>query len=153
MTATVKYGGQDIQKKRDVVQAMKRGFMRRCPSCGQGALFSKYVKTVDECAVCGEEIHHYRADDFPAYLVILVVGHIVVPLYMALNMMADVPMWLNFAIWLPATAIACVLLLQPVKGAVVGMQWALRMHGFGDESDDPDDDPALHNAPRYSSGA
>lgn len=139
--------------KRDLMPALKRGFMRRCPACGEGALFGKYVKTVDACSVCGEEIHHHRADDFPAYLVILVVGHIVVPLFMAVNLLVDVPMWANFAIWLPVTALACILLLEPVKGAVVAMQWALRMHGFGGENDMPGDDPALHNAGRYHSGS
>ena len=142
----------DEGEKRNLAQALKRGFMRRCPACGEGALFGKYVKTVDACSVCGEEIHHHRADDFHAYLVILLTGHIVVPLFMAVNLLVDVPMWANFAIWLPVTALACLALLEPVKGAVVGMQWALRMHGFGGEPDIPGEDPSLHNAGRYQPG-
>jgi uncharacterized protein (DUF983 family) len=42
---------------------------------------------------------------------------------------------LQLAIYLPFTLIASLLLLQPVKGAVVGVQWALRMHGFDDTTD------------------
>lgn len=138
--------------ERNLSQALKRGFMRRCPSCGQGALFRRYVKTVDACAHCGEEIHHHRADDFPAYLVILVVGHLVVPLFMTVNLMTNLPLWLNFVIWFPITTLACLALLEPVKGAVVAMQWALRMHGFGGKADTPDDNPELSSAPSYSSG-
>jgi hypothetical protein len=33
-------------------------------------------------------------------------------------------------IWLPLTGILTIGLLQPVKGAIVALQWALRMHGF-----------------------
>ncbi len=42
-------------------------------------------------------------------------------------------MALQLAIYLPFTLIASLLLLQPVKGAVIGLQWALRMHGFDDQ--------------------
>ena len=36
-----------------------------------------------------------------------------------------------------ATLLASLALLQPVKGSVVGLQWAFRMHGFGDEEPEP----------------
>jgi len=45
--------------------------------------------------------------------------------------------WLQMSIYLPFTLISSLLLLQPVKGAVVGFQWALRMHGF-DENAPPE---------------
>ena len=56
---------------------MKRGLLGRCPHCGEGKLFPVFIKTVDACEVCGEELHHHRADDLPAYLVVVIVGHIV----------------------------------------------------------------------------
>ncbi len=119
-----------MNEKRDLVQAIKRGFLGRCPKCGQGKLFWKFLKVADECPACGEAFRHHRADDAPAYLVILVVGHIVVPLALLVEKLYQPPHLLAFAIWLPMTLIMSLILLQPFKGAIVGWQWAHRMHGF-----------------------
>lgn len=80
-------------------------------------------------------MHHHRADDLPAYLVVMIVGHIVVGGFMFAEMAYELPVWQHMLIWIPITAIASLLLLQPVKGAVVGLQWALKMHGFGEKPD------------------
>jgi uncharacterized protein (DUF983 family) len=117
-------------EKRDVWTALKRGFRGRCPNCGQGKIFRAYLKVADACTVCGQDLHHHRADDLPAYLVIVIVGHIVVPLALSIETNFAPPVMWQLGIYLPITLIASLLLLQPVKGAVVGMQWALRMHGF-----------------------
>src|SRR3981189_2421164 len=117
-------------EKRDVWTAMKRGFRSRCPRCGEGKLFRAFLKVGDHCSVCGLDFTPHRADDLPAYLVIIIVGHIVVPaaLWIETNYAPDV--WLQLAIYLPFTFVASLLLLQPVKGAVVGFQWAWRMQGL-----------------------
>jgi uncharacterized protein (DUF983 family) len=129
--------------KRDYFQAMKRGAMQRCPACGVGNLFRKYLKVVDECPACHEELHHHRADDFPAYLVIFIVGHIVVSLVLAVEMAYQPSYWIHGLLWVPLTLMLALALLPPVKGAVVGLQWALRMHGFdGNGGDDLSPVPA-----------
>jgi uncharacterized protein (DUF983 family) len=122
--------------RRDVWQAMARGLRCRCPNCGEGRIFRAFLKVVDKCPACGEVLSHHRADDLPAYLVIVVVGHIVVPiaLWIETNYAPSVP--LQLAIYLPATLILSLLLLQPIKGAVVGLQWTLRMHGFDETQKD-----------------
>jgi uncharacterized protein (DUF983 family) len=84
--------------------------------------------------VCWLDLTPQRADDLPAYLVIAVVGHIVVLIALWIETDYSLPVWLQLPIYLPVTAIASLCLLQPVKGAVVGAQWALRMHGFGDNA-------------------
>ena len=61
-------------------QSVFRGWRRRCPNCGQGPLMKSYLKVRDTCPVCDEALHHHRADDGPAYLTILIVGHIMAPL-------------------------------------------------------------------------
>ena len=117
-------------EKRDVWTALKRGFRGRCPRCGEGKLFRAFLKVADHCTVCGLDFTPHRADDLPAYLVIVIVGHIVVPmiLWIETNYSLSVP--LQLSIYLPLVLILSLALLQPVKGAVVGVQWALRMHGF-----------------------
>ncbi|HWK12831.1 MAG TPA: DUF983 domain-containing protein [Rhizobiaceae bacterium] len=131
------FGGENHtgRPNRALREAMWRGFTGRCPHCGEGRLFRAYVKTVDECATCGEVISHHRADDLPAYLVIVIVGHIVVGTFMGMEMMFNLSTWQHLAIWVPITIAASLALLQPVKGAMVGLQWALYMHGFGGEAD------------------
>ena len=123
-------------EKREVWTALKRGFRCRCPRCGEGKLFRAFLKVDDHCSACGLDFTPHRADDLPAYLVIIIVGHIVVPaiLWIETDYAPSVP--LQLAVYLPFTLIASLLLLQPVKGAVVGFQWALRMHGFDDNAPD-----------------
>ena len=41
-------------------------------------MFRAYLKVVDACPVCGEDLSHQRADDAPAYMTMLIVGHFVV---------------------------------------------------------------------------
>ena len=120
--------------KRDVKQSMWRGFRGRCPNCGEGKLFRAYLKTNESCSVCGQDLHHHRADDLPAYLVIIIVGHIVVPLVLAVEQNYAPPYLVHLAVWLPLTLGMSLALLQPVKGAIVGLQWAFRMHGFDEDS-------------------
>jgi uncharacterized protein (DUF983 family) len=120
--------------KRDVWTALKRGFRGRCPRCGEGKLFRAFLKVADHCPVCGLDFTPHRADDLPAYLVIVIVGHIVVPMALWIETNYSPPVALQLAIYLPLTVVASLLLLQPVKGAVVGVQWALRMHGFDEQN-------------------
>lgn len=141
------FGGGTEAWPRPLMQSMMRGARRRCPRCGEGALFAGFAKTVDHCDHCGEVIHHHRADDFPAYINIFIVGHIVVAGFLMVERGTDWPGWLHLAIWVPLTIVMAIALIPPIKGAVIGLQWANRMHGFGgtpDEVADPDIDPALH---------
>jgi len=110
--------------------AIWRGFRGRCPACGEGRLFRAFLKVNDVCPDCGEEMHHHRADDFPAYLVIAITGHILVPIVLSVETHLAPPIVLSMALW-PSLALAMALtLLQPVKGAVVAVQWFGGMHGF-----------------------
>jgi uncharacterized protein (DUF983 family) len=82
---------ETARASRDVMQAMRRGFCGRCPNCGKGRLFRAFLKVVDRCDHCGEELSHHRADDAPAYFVILIVGHIVVALPLKSNLYSGRP--------------------------------------------------------------
>jgi len=126
-------------EKRDLATAIKRGVLCRCPNCGQGKLFGKYLKPVDHCAVCGEDYTHQRADDLPAYLSIVLVGHIVVGGFMMTDLVWTLSNWAHLAIWTPMTVLLALATIQPIKGAVIGLQWAARMHGFGGNEPEPED--------------
>jgi uncharacterized protein (DUF983 family) len=114
-----------------VVTAMKRGFLCRCPACSKGRLFGRFLKVAERCDSCGTEFHHHRADDLPPYIVIMIVGHLVGYGIFMTETKLEMPMWVHLATWPTLTFGLCLGLLQPVKGAVVGLQYALGMHGFG----------------------
>ena len=120
--------------ERHLGRAMGRGFLCRCPHCGEGALFRAYLKPVDNCAVCGEDMSHQRADDAPPYFTMVIVGHIVVPLMLAVAFATEWSNLTHMVIWLPLTAALTLGLLQPVKGATIALQWAFYMHGFDKDS-------------------
>jgi uncharacterized protein (DUF983 family) len=123
--------------KRSVWGALKRGWRGRCPRCGEGKLFRAFLKVDNACSACGLDFTPHRADDLPAYLVIIIVGHFVVPMALFIETNYSPPVWLQLSIYLPLTLVLSLLLLQPVKGAVVGVQWALRMHGFDEQNPEP----------------
>jgi uncharacterized protein (DUF983 family) len=111
--------------------ALLRGAMCRCPNCGDGPLFRQFLKVKDNCGVCGEALHHQRADDMPAYVVMSIVGHIVIGLLLWVETNFAPDIWVHIALWFPLTLVLSLGLLQPVKGMIVAMQWYLGMHGFG----------------------
>lgn len=133
-----RFGGKS-EADRPLGRSIRRGLLNRCPACGSGTLFRTFLKPVDHCAACNEDLHHQRADDLPPYLVIFVLGHIMVGGFlMSDEFFPQISMWWNLAIWVPLTTIAALLLIQPMKGGVIGLQWALKMHGFGGPDNEPD---------------
>jgi uncharacterized protein (DUF983 family) len=125
-------------------QSIRRGLLGRCPNCGRGRIFRAFLKVADHCPVCGEALYHHRADDAPAYFDILIVGHVVVPLALVVEVAYTPPYWLHAVLWLPSTIGLAVGLLQPIKGAIVGWQWASYMHGFDPNS--PDEETTARDA-------
>ncbi|MGD9847098.1 MAG: DUF983 domain-containing protein [Hyphomicrobiaceae bacterium] len=132
------------RSERPLQQALLRGAMGRCPACGAGRMFSSYLKVVASCPHCGEDLHHQRADDAPAYFTMVIVGHVVVAGVLMMERAFVPPTWVQLSVWLPMTLVLSLALLPVVKGMLVALQWALRMHGFGTGRDPaaPDPDPA-----------
>lgn len=129
---------------RSVTRALRHGGMQQCPACGQSGLYRAFLKVRDTCAGCGEALHHQRADDAPAYFTMAVVAHVVIGGILALEQAFQphgVETWIQLAIWLPMTVGLSLLLLPRIKGMLVGLQWALRMHGFGGEPELPVPEP------------
>jgi uncharacterized protein (DUF983 family) len=119
---------------RPIFRSLLRGARLQCPACGERSMFRRYLKVADACPACGEELHHHRADDAPPYFTIILVGHIVVGLVLAVEMAYRPPLWLHAALWLPLTVMLTLLFLPSIKGALIGLQWALLMHGFDPEA-------------------
>lgn len=121
----------EVEAERPMRPAMLRGWRRKCPNCGAGPLLRGYLAVRESCPVCGEELHHQRADDGPAYLTILIVGHLMAPLilYVFTHYRPD-PLVLA-SVFSVGTVALSLWLLPRLKGVMVAIQWAKRMHGFG----------------------
>lgn len=114
-------------------QAALRGIRCRCPRCGQAALFRKWLKPLDGCPHCGIDWSPQRADDFPAYIAIIVTGHLLAPLVIALSKDFDLGPAAMFAIIIPLALVMMLGMLQPAKGAVIATQWWFGIQGFRKE--------------------
>ena len=124
------------QEERPWKTAVLRGWRRRCPNCGAGPMLRGYLKVRDNCPVCGEELHHHRADDGPAYMTILIVGHLLAPILL-FTYTKWRPEPLVMAVGFTIGTVALSLYLLPrLKGAMVALQWANRMHGFSARAND-----------------
>lgn len=130
MTLTIDSSETAPYAKRNWKQAMVRGIFCRCPNCGEGRMFAAFLKVADSCSVCGEELHHHHADDAPPYFTMFIVGHIVIPLVLLVEKLWAPPLAVHFVLWTAVVLGLTFALMQPVKGAIVALQWALRMHGF-----------------------
>lgn len=127
------------EESRDLFQSIMRGIFCRCPRCGSGKLFSAYLKVNRHCPTCREALYHHRADDLPPYLSIVIVGHILVFLMLDMEMTMHVQPITYVWIMLPLAIVMPLAMLPSIKGAVVGLQWANRMHGFDPHYRDPGD--------------
>ncbi len=122
--------------KRPLGEAIRRGFIGRCPACGRGRLFRSYLKVANFCPTCGEEFSHHRADDAPAYVTMLIVGHLVAGgILFCEEEWPHSSMVLVALFWVTVTIVMSLIILPRAKGAVVGQQWAMGLHGFGPGGD------------------
>jgi uncharacterized protein (DUF983 family) len=116
----------DTAAPRDTWLAVRRGLGLRCPACGEGRLLSGFLKPADACSACGEATGEIRADDGPAWATILILGHLVSPVFFVFATQdAQTSLIAFFAIAALVLA-ATALVLPRMKGLFVGLIWASR---------------------------
>ena len=114
---------QRSPSRASLATALRRGAFKTCPKCGQGQLFAAYLKPVAACSACGEPIGHIRADDGPAWLTMLLTGHIVGPGLVMTQMRGTLTTVQGAWLWM-SVAIALVLTLLPItKGVFIALLW------------------------------
>lgn len=120
------------QKRRPVslLRALGRGLAMKCPACGEGRMFNRFLKVRERCDACREELHHHQADDYPAYIVVFLIGKLAFAGVLIVELAYRPPYWVHFTLWMPLVLFGALGLLQPVKGFVVALQWHLGLHGF-----------------------
>ena len=114
--------------------ALMRGWRRSCPNCGKGSVLYNYLKVHDNCRICGQDLHHHRADDGPAYITILIVGHILAPLLHVVFVTFRPEPWI-MALGFGTVCVALSLYLLPrIKGVIIAFQWARNLNGFNNDN-------------------
>ena len=110
--------------------SMLRGLRARCPHCGKGKLFYRYLKVEPVCQSCGHDLDRYPADDGPAYFTVLIVGHLVIVPFLILGgpLIWKAPLWILIPSALVTVAAITLAALPVIKGAVVGLLYALNIN-------------------------
>ncbi len=122
---------------RNYWRSVRRGLRGKCPRCNKGKVFYKYLKIVDHCPHCKQELFHHRADDLPPYVTITIVGHVVLSLATSVEIIYKPEMWVHMALWLPMALILSLAMLPPIKAGLIGLQWALKLHDFSTDDHSP----------------
>ena len=115
---------------RETKQSVVRGLKRTCPICGKGHMFDGYLSVAKVCDSCGLDLTPQRADDGPAYLTILIVGHLLIPFLVPAYTAWNLHPAIMATVFSVLAVVLSLILLPRLKGALVGFQWAKRMHGF-----------------------
>ncbi|MGO8798139.1 MAG: DUF983 domain-containing protein [Roseiarcus sp.] len=105
------------------IPAISAGLAGRCPRCGDGRLFSGFVRVAPRCEVCGLDYSFADAGDGPAVFVALFGGFIVLGAALWTEIVYQPPMWVHMALFLPLTLIVCLGLLRPLKGVLIALQY------------------------------
>lgn len=109
--------------------ALKRGFVGRCPQCGEASIFRAYLKVVPNCPSCALDLSQFRSDDGPAYFTILIIGHLFIAPMLFSSVTLAWPVEWVMALLSVGVVVLSLVLLPRVKGAFVGVQWAVGDRG------------------------
>lgn len=102
---------------------IKKVLTQGCPKCGSGKIFSKYITLKKQCDHCGESFEKLKADDGPAWLTMMVIGHLIIPTMLSVEMSYDLPIWVSIIVWPLSLAVLSLLCLPFAKAFFVNMIW------------------------------
>jgi uncharacterized protein (DUF983 family) len=120
-----------------LVPSVIRGLKGRCPACGEGKIFWRYLKVSAHCPKCDHDLARYPADDGPAYLTILLIGHLLIAPLLIFPIIWQAPAIYSAPIIMGAVGVVTLLALSSIKGGWIGLMYALGVK---------DRDSALHTA-------
>lgn len=105
------------------VSPIAAGLSCRCPECGEGPVFKTYLGLAPSCTACGVSFEKADSGDGPAFFVMFLVGILVTPPVLLVQVLFDPPAWVHLLIWAPVIIIVSVLLLRPFKSLLFALQW------------------------------
>jgi len=114
-----------------IAAPLVRGLLGRCPNCGDGPLFTGFLKVAPRCSVCGFDLAKADSGDGPAVFVIFIAGFVAAFGILLTEIFLHPPIWVDFVVWLPIAAAISLGLLQPLKGLMIAAQFANRASEAG----------------------
>jgi uncharacterized protein (DUF983 family) len=96
-----------------------------CPRCGERTLFAGWVRFADRCRACGLDLASFNVGDGPAAFLILIVGALVTGAAIALELIAEPPIWAHL-VWIPAAALLTIGGLRAAKAWLIGQEYRHR---------------------------
>ena len=108
------------------LQILFNGTCGRCPRCGEGRLFDSFLQVAERCEVCGLNFSGHDAGDAPALAGIFILGFVITGLAWGLERWLEPPLWLHAVLWIPLTVTGTVVLLKPLKGLTIAIQYRVR---------------------------
>lgn len=96
----------------------------RCPRCGEGKLFSGFLKVAPRCENCGLDYSFADSADGPAVFIMLISGFAVVGFALWLELTFEPALFLHLVTTLPLAILLCVAPLRPLKGLMIALQYA-----------------------------
>jgi uncharacterized protein (DUF983 family) len=102
---------------------MITGIRGLCPRCGQGHLFSSFIKLAPRCEVCGLDYSFADPADGPAFFSLTIVSFPILGLIWWFDATYEPAFWVHLLTSFPFLLVACVLPLRPLKGWLVCAQY------------------------------
>jgi len=113
------------------VPIWRAGLLCRCPRCGEGKLFNGVLAVRDRCAVCGLDLRAHDSGDGPAVLVFFVLATVIIGLVFWVEFSFAPPLWVHAVIWPLVTIPLAIVLIRPLKAAMVALQFRHRASEMG----------------------
>lgn len=107
----------------DNVSPLKAGLACRCPACGEGPVFETYLGLAAGCTVCGADFSSADAGDGPAFFVMFLIGILVTPGVLIVQILFAPPAWVQILIWSPIILLLAIWMLRPFKSLMFALQW------------------------------
>lgn len=100
------------------------GLARKCPRCGQGALFDGYLRLGDQCVACGLDYAKADPGDGPAVFVIFLVGFVGVAAAFIMRFMFYASVGVSFFVSAALSTGLILVLLPRLKATLIAIQYA-----------------------------
>ena len=105
------------------VSPISAGLSCRCPECGEGPVYKTYLGFAPKCEACGVSFERADAGDGPAFFVMFLVGILITPPVLIVQVLFDPPAWVHLIIWAPVIILVSLALLRPLKSLLFALQW------------------------------
>ncbi|WP_371397683.1 DUF983 domain-containing protein [Fretibacter rubidus] len=105
------------------MSAVETGMRGRCPACGEGQLFKKFLTFHDFCEACGADFRIEDAGDGPAVFVIFITGIFIIPMALAFYLVTGLPMIVTILLFSVVIIVASLWLLRLMRGIMFSLQW------------------------------